>query len=89
MPSRTSQVRFRPLPIVLEHVDDAQALLVVIEAAGHERRSSTRSPAWPNGVWPRSWPSAMASVSSSCRCSTLAMVRAICDTSSVCVRRVR
>ena len=25
----------------------------------------TRSPAWPNGGWPRSWPSAMASVSSS------------------------
>ena len=37
MPSRTSQVRFRPLPVVLEHVDDAQALLVVVEAAGHER----------------------------------------------------
>ena len=27
----------QPLPVVLEHVDDAQALLVVIEAAGHER----------------------------------------------------
>ena len=36
MPSRTSQVRFKPWPIVLEHVDDAQALLVVIEPAGHE-----------------------------------------------------
>ena len=37
MPSRTSHVRFSPLPIVLEDIDDAQALLVVIEAAGHER----------------------------------------------------
>ena len=37
MPSRTSQVRFRPAAVVLEHVDDAQALLVVVEAAGHQR----------------------------------------------------
>ena len=37
MPSRTSQVRFSPAAVVLEHVDDAQALLVVVEAAGHER----------------------------------------------------
>ena len=36
MPSRTSQVRFKPLAIVLEHVDDAQALLIVIEAAGNQ-----------------------------------------------------
>ena len=36
MPSRTSHVRFRPCAIVLEHVDDAQALLVVIEAAGNQ-----------------------------------------------------
>ena len=35
MPSRTSQDRFRP-SVVLEHVDDAQALLVVIEAAGDQ-----------------------------------------------------
>ena len=35
--------------------------------------SMTRSPAWPNGVCPRSWPSAIASVSSSCSRSTLAM----------------
>ena len=36
MPSRTSHVRFRPCAVVLEHVDDAQALLVVVEAAGNE-----------------------------------------------------
>ena len=27
----------QPLPVVLQHVDDAKALLVVLEAAGHER----------------------------------------------------
>ena len=37
MPSRTSQVRFSPCAVVLEHVDDAQALLVVLEPAGNER----------------------------------------------------
>ncbi len=36
MPSRTSHVRFRPCAVVLEHVDDAQALLVVIEPARHQ-----------------------------------------------------
>ena len=36
MPSRTSHVRFRPCAVVLEHVDDAQALLVVVEAAGNQ-----------------------------------------------------
>ena len=36
MPSRTSHVRFRPCAIVLEHIDDAQALLVVVEAARHQ-----------------------------------------------------
>ena len=36
MPSRTSQVRLRPCAVVLEHVDDAQALFVVIEAAGNQ-----------------------------------------------------
>ena len=60
--------------IVFEDVDDAQALLVVIESAGTRSPRSTRSPAWPNSVWPRSWPSAIASVSSSCRRSTLAML---------------
>ncbi len=37
MPSRTSHDRLRPLAVVLEHVDDAQALLVVTEAARHQR----------------------------------------------------
>ena len=37
MPSRTSHVRFSPLPVVLEDVDDAEALLVVLEAARDQR----------------------------------------------------
>ena len=41
MPSRTSHVRFSPCAIVLEHVDDAQALFVVIEAARHEAAQHT------------------------------------------------
>ena len=59
MPSRTSQRQVQPAAVVLEHVDDAQALLVVPEPARAPATSSTRSPAWPNGVWPRSWPSAI------------------------------
>ena len=37
MPSRTSHVRLSPRRSLLEHVDDAQALLVVVEAARDER----------------------------------------------------
>ena len=48
-----------------------------------------RSPAWPKGVWPRSWPRAMASVRSSLSWRARAMVRAMRLTSRVWVRRVR
>ena len=41
MPSRTSQLRFRPRPVVLEVIDDAQALLVVVESARHQRVDDT------------------------------------------------
>ena len=44
---------------------------------------------WPNGEWPRSWPSAIASVRSSFSRSARATLRLIPDTSSVCVSRVR
>ena len=47
------------------------------------------SPACPNGVCPRSCPSAAASTRSSFRRSARAIVRPICATSSVCVSRVR
>ena len=62
MPSRTSTVRFSPCAVALELLDDAQRLLDVVEAVGHQL-ASTFSPAWPNGVWPRSWPITIASVS--------------------------
>ena len=45
----------------------------------------TASPMWPNGGWPRSCPSPIASVRSSLSPSARATVRAICVTSSVCV----
>ena len=48
-----------------------------------------RSPACPNGVCPRSCPSAIASTRSSFSLSALAIVLAFCDTSSVCDIRVR
>ena len=36
MPSRTSQRQIQSMAVVLEHVDDAQALLVVVESARHQ-----------------------------------------------------
>ena len=47
------------------------------------------SPVWPNGVWPVSWPSPIASVRSSFSLSARATPRAIAVVSSVCVIRVR
>ena len=47
------------------------------------------SPAWPNGVWPRSWASATASPRSSSSRKVRQIVRAICATSSEWVSRVR
>ena len=51
--------------------------------------ASASSPAWPKGVWPRSWASASASARSSLRPSARAVERAICATSRLWVRRVR
>ena len=51
--------------------------------------SSASSPAWPNGVWPRSCPSPIASVRSSFSASARATTREIAVVSSVCVIRVR
>ena len=52
---------------LLELGEDAQGLGVVVEAAiaASSRACSASSPAWPNGVWPRSWASATASPRSS------------------------
>ena len=51
--------------------------------------SSASSPACPNGVWPMSWPSPIASTRSSFSRSARATTREIADVSSVCVIRVR
>ena len=68
---------------------DARRLLVVAEAAVDSSASSAASPAWPNGGWPMSWPSPIASVRSSFSRSARATTRAIPVVSSVCVMRVR
>ena len=52
-------------------------------------RERAFSPQWPKGVWPRSCPSAIASVRSSFKASAREMEREIWDTSRVCARRVR
>ena len=99
------QVEPRLLVPLLEEVDDADRLVVVLEGADARRRPSARadtagsppvrirfsafSPEWPNGVCPRSCARAHASARSSFRPSVRAIVRATCVTSRVCVRRVR
>ena len=94
MPSRVSKLRFRPSycgVALLELVDDAQALQVVLEAAvvACMHSSSASWPAWPKGVWPRSCASAIASTRSSLSRSARAIERPSCATSSECVSRVR
>ena len=78
----------QPGAIVLEHVDDAEALLVVVEAAGDEIVEDALA-----GVAERRVPEVVAERDRLGQLfverSTLAMLRAICDTSSVCVSRVR
>ena len=72
-----------PAAVALEPLDDPQRVLVVAEADAVARRggdwSSACSPMWPNGGWPRSWPSAIASVRSSLSASARATVRAMPD----------
>ena len=79
--------------VALEHVDDAQRVLVVAEAAARSAacsaRSSASSPACPNGGWPRSWPRPIASVRSSFSRSARATVREMPQASIVWVSRVR
>ena len=59
------------------------------EPSRFRQRSSASSPVWPNGGWPRSCPSAIASVRSSFSRSARATPREIPATSSVWVMRVR
>ena len=73
MPSRVSKHQVQAVEArvaLLERVDHAQALQVVLEAAVRSLRMQSFSaswPAWPNGVWPRSCASAIASTRSSFR----------------------
>ena len=89
------EVQARLLVALLQAVDDAHRLVVVLEAAGlrmalaqqpvqHVLARSART-----ACGPRSWPRAIASVRSSFSPSARAALRAIWATSIVCVRRVR
>ena len=61
---------------LLQLIDAAQAVQVVVEPADGLRHSSrASSPAWPNGGWPMSWARAIASVRSSLSRSRRATVR--------------
>ena len=73
----------------LSRCRDARRLLVVAETAVAQSSSSAASPAWPNGGWPMSCPSPIASARSSFSRSARATTRAIPVVSSVCVMRVR
>ena len=66
----------QPAAVVLEHLHHADRLHHVVEAARRPPRSRSRSPAWPNGVWPRSWPITIASTSISFSRSARAIERA-------------
>ena len=87
IPSRTSHVRFSPLPS-FSSFSTIRTLCSLWRYPSSHSSFKIRSPAWPNGVCPKSWPNAMASTKSSFRRSAFAMVRAFCDTSNVWVRRV-
>ena len=62
MPSRTSALRFSPCPSRSSCSTTRSDCLTWWKPSGMSF-ASTFSPAWPNGVWPRSWPITIASVS--------------------------
>jgi hypothetical protein len=88
MPSRTSAVRFSPCPSFSSTSTTRSDWCTWWKPPG-TTSFSTRSPACPKGVCPRSWPITMASTSMSLRRRALAMERATWATSSVWVRRLR
>ena len=92
MPSRTSHVRLRPWPPRSSRSTTRSECSLWRKPPRPRSRSSSSiasSPAWPNGGWPTSCPTAIASVRSSFRRSARATPRAIPAASSVCVSRVR
>ena len=84
MPSRTSQVRFAS-----SSTSQMRTLCAAwCQPSGAKYGESASSPVCPNGEWPTSWPSAIASASGSLRLSAAASERATWVTCIVCVRRV-
>ncbi len=77
MPSRTSAVRFSPRPSrsSTSTTRTECSLWWNSDPYARSERSSASSPVWPNGGWPRSWPSAIASVRSSFSLSARATAR--------------
>src|SRR2546427_475141 len=75
---------------LLQLLDDAQALAIVLEAAVvFHQFVEDHLALWPKGECPRSCASAMVSARSSFSFSARAMLRAMAATSIVCVSRVR
>ena len=92
MPSRTSHVRLSPRPSRSSRSTTRSECSLCRKPRPPRSRttsSSACSPACPNGGWPRSWPSPIASTRSSFSRSARATPRAMPVVSSVCVSRVR
>jgi len=88
MPSRTGSVRLRSSSTSTTR-SECSLWRNPVPKRSRRQASSTASPMCPNGGWPRSCPTPMASVRSSLRRSARATVRETCVTSSVWVSRVR
>ena len=85
IPSRTSAVRLSRSAIR----SDCSLWRKPVPNRSRSASSSACSPACPNGVWPVSWPSPIASTRSSLSRSARATTREIAVVSSVWVMRVR
>ena len=88
MPSRTAAVRFSRSSFSTTR-SECSLWRKPRPKRSRPQASSTASPMCPNGGWPTSCPSPIASVRSSLSRSARATVREIWVASSVCVSRVR
>ena len=90
MPSRTGSVRLSPLPhfsSVWSTRTDCALCMKVPAPCFFRRRASSASPVWPHGVWPMSWPMAIASMRSSLSRRHRPIDRAMRDTICTCSER--
>ena len=87
IPSITWSVRFNPLPFFSKWVTSLTDCLLWWNPSG-SILLRTLSPICPNGVWPKSCPSAVASTKSSLKFNALAIDLTICETSITCVNLV-